>query len=151
MSFLSTAIDTLVSGLIDAFIDSRKRLAVQFIKFAAVGAFNTVLDFGVYLWLTRSYPFWGDHIVGAATVSFVLAATSSFLLNNFWTFRQDAAGWHRRLPKFFAVALGGLLWNAAILHLLTSLGVHDIISKLVATGIVLMWNFTLQKKWTFRA
>ncbi|HTM69164.1 MAG TPA: GtrA family protein [Candidatus Binatia bacterium] len=141
----------IIEALIEAFIDSRKRLAAQFLKFAAVGAFNTVLDFGVYLWLTRSYAFWGAHIVGAASVSFVLAATSSFLLNNFWTFGQDAAGWHRRVPKFFVVALGGLLWNAAILHLLTTAGVHDIIAKLVATGVVLIWNFTLQKKWTFRA
>ncbi|HTK05125.1 MAG TPA: GtrA family protein [Candidatus Eisenbacteria bacterium] len=147
MSFLSTLLDT----FLDMFIESRKRLAVQFIKFAAVGAFNTVLDFGVYLWLTRSYPFWGAHIIAAATVSFVLAATSSFILNNFWTFRQDLAGCRRRAPKFFAVAVGGLLWNAAILHLLTTFGVHDIIAKLFATGVVLMWNFTLQKKWTFRA
>lgn len=140
-----------IDALLDAFIESRRRLAAQFVRFAAVGAFNTVLDFGVYLWLTRSYPYWSSRIVGAATVSFVLAATSSFLLNNFWTFRQDAKGWHRRLPKFFVVAVGGLLWNAAILHLLTTAGVHDIVAKLCATGIVLLWNFTLQKTWTFRA
>ena len=77
--------------------------------------------------------------------------SASFILNNLWTFRQDVSGWHRRAPKFLAVALGGLLWNDAILHLLTQAGLNDVTAKLIATGIVLFWNFTLQKSWTFRA
>lgn len=142
---------SLLDAIIDRYIASRRRVAAQFVKFAAVGAFNTVLDFGVYLWLTRSFEFWSERIVAAASVSFVVAVASSFILNNLWTFRQELSGWRRRSVKFFLVAIGGLLWNAAILHTLTTLGLHDIPSKLVATGIVLMWNFTLQKTWTFRA
>lgn len=141
----------MLTAIIERIIASRQRVAAQFIKFAAVGAFNTVLDFGVYLWLTRSFPFWKAHIVSASSVSFVLAVASSFILNNLWTFRQDVGGWRKRGAKFFLVAAGGLLWNAAILHLFTTLGLHDIPAKLIATGLVLMWNFTLQKTWTFRA
>lgn len=141
----------MLQEIIGAILAARRRLAVQFVKFAAVGAFNTVLDFAVYLGLTRSSGFWGAHIVGAATVSFLVGVTSSFILNNFWTFRADVSGWRRRAPKFLAVAIGGLLWNDAILHLLTQAGMHDIAAKLAATGIVLFWNFTLQKTWTFRA
>jgi len=143
--------DPMFSAILERIIASRRRVAVQFVKFAAVGAFNTVLDFAVYLWLTRSFRFWAGHIVGAASVSFILAVASSFILNTLWTFRQDIGGWRKRSAKFFLVAAGGLLWNAAILHLLTTAGLHDIPSKLVATGLVLMWNFTLQKTWTFRA
>ncbi len=123
----------------------------QFARFAAVGAGNTVLDFGVYLALTRSFPFWWRHLVLAASVSFTLAATSSFLLNTFWTFKSDLCEWRVRLPKFFAVAVGGLCVNSAILFGLTRVGVNDILAKLTATGVVLLWNFTLQKTWTFRA
>jgi putative flippase GtrA len=137
--------------LIGIVLGTRRRLAAQFVKFAAVGAFNTVLDFAVYLLLTRSSAFWSARIVAAATVSFLVGVTSSFILNNFWTFRQDASGWRRRAPKFLAVAVGGLVWNDLILHLLTQAGVHDITAKLIGTAIVLFWNFTLQKTWTFRA
>ncbi len=137
--------------IIDVILSVQRRHAAQFMKFAAVGAFNTVLDFAVYLSLTRSSAFWGAHIVGAATVSFLVGVTSSFILNNFWTFRQDASGWRRRAPKFLAIAVGGLLWNDTILHLLTQAGLRDIAAKLIATAIVLFWNFTLQKTWTFRA
>ncbi len=123
----------------------------QFLRFAVVGASNTALDFLAYLALTRGLPWWHAHLVAAATASFCLAAASSFLLNNFWTFGHDAAGWHRRAPKFFAVAVGGLAWNAAILQMLIAAGMHDILAKLLATAVVMIWNFTLQKTWTFRS
>ncbi len=123
----------------------------QFLRFAVVGASNTALDFFAYLALTRGWPWWRTHLVLAATVSFCVAASSSFLLNNFWTFGRTGDGWHRRAPKFFAVAVGGLAWNALILHLLTAAGMHDILAKLLATAAVMVWNFTLQRAWTFRS
>src|SRR5688572_23245899 len=142
---------SLIDIAIAAFLDAKRRTMGQFVRFAAVGAFNTVLDFGVYVALTRGIPGWSERYVAAATVSFLVAVASSFLLNTFWTFRSDLNLWHRRAPKFLIVAAGGLAWNAFIIHTLTVMGAHDIIAKLVATGLVLFWNFTLQKKWTFRA
>lgn len=123
----------------------------QFVKFGIVGACNTVLDFAVYLALTRTSAFWGEHIIMAATVSFLVAVASSFFFNNFWTFRRDANDLSSRSIKFLIVATGGLCWNALILGLLTRAGMYDIIAKLIATGMVLAWNFTMQKRWTFRA
>lgn len=124
---------------------------VQFVRFGVVGAINTVLDFGVYVALTRSFVFWSEHIVLAAVASFIVAVTSSFLLNNYWTFRMDASGLHRKGVKFIVVAVGGLIWSAVILYSLTTAGMYDIFAKVIATGIVMIWNFTLQKFWTFKA
>lgn len=122
----------------------------QFVRFGVVGAINTVLDFGVYVALTRSFVFWSEHIVLAAVASFIAAVTSSFLLNNYWTFRMDASGLHRKGIKFMLVAVGGLIWTVVILYLLTTAGMYDIFAKIIATGLVMMWNFILQKLWTFK-
>jgi putative flippase GtrA len=138
-----------ISGLIERFSPYR-RTAGQFLRFSAVGTINFFLDYAVYIVLTRGLVFWGRHIVMATTASFIVAVTSSFVLNTFWTFRCDAAGWHKRVWKFFVVAAGGLALNALILFVLTGLGVYDLLAKLAATAIVLVWNFFLQKKWTFR-
>jgi len=129
----------------------QERTARQFMRFAVVGATNTVLDFGVYIALTRGTEWFDQRHVTAAVASFCVAATSSFLLNNFWTFSQDGNGWEKRAPKFFAVAVGGLVWNALLLSILLAVGLHDIMAKLIATGAVIAWNFTMQKKWTFGA
>ncbi len=128
-----------------------RHTAAEFLKFSAVGVFNTFVDFGVYVALTRLTVFWSGHLVLSAAASFTVAATSSFFLNTFWTFRCQTAGWHRRIGKFFAVATGGLALNALILFSFTRLGVYDLLAKFTATGLVLVWNFFLQKKWTFRA
>lgn len=127
----------------------QRRTAEQFLRFAAVGASNTVLDFGVYLALTRGTEWFAGRHVAAAVASFCVAATSSFVLNTFWTFRQSGVGWERRFPKFFTVAVGGLILNALFLHLLLTAGLHDVLAKLLATGAVMVWNFTLQKRYTF--
>lgn len=126
------------------------RTGRQFAEFAVVGAANAVLDFAIYFVLTRYVPFWRGRYVGAASVSFCCAVLSSYLANNYWTFRQSRTDW-RRAAKFFAVAAAGLGWNALIIWLLTGLGGNDVIAKLTATAAVLAWNFTMQKLWTFRS
>ncbi|MDD5252168.1 MAG: GtrA family protein [Patescibacteria group bacterium] len=128
----------------------RRPTAGQFLRFSTVGVANTFVDFGVYIALTRPFPFWAQHLLTANVISFTIAATSSFLANTFWTFRCGGDGWQKRFPKFFMVAIGGMLLNSAVLGSLTWLGVYDLLAKAVATAIVLTWNFGMQKKWTFK-
>lgn len=127
-----------------------RRTAKQFIKFSLVGTLNTGVDFGIYLALTRLTEFWYANLVWASVVSFTTAVLSSFVLNTFWTFRAGGQGWQKRVGPFFAVAIGGLLINAGTVWMLITLGFWDVLAKIVATAFTLAWNFTLQKKWTFR-
>ena len=128
----------------------RHATARQLIKFCLVGVFNTTLDFSVYLFLTRVFDFWSVHLVLASAVSFLCGVTSSYLLNYYWTFRRGAGHTRFLMVKFLVVATAGMTWNAAILYVLMQLGVYDIIAKVFATACVIVWNFTLQKKWTFK-
>jgi putative flippase GtrA len=41
-------------------------------------------------------------------------------------------------------------WNALLLFVLVTLGTFDLYAKAIATAVVLFWNFTMQKMWTFR-
>jgi putative flippase GtrA len=143
--------DSPVIGPLYRLLFTYRKTAGQFVRFGVVGACNTALDFSIYIGLTRGFPFWGEHFVLAAAISFCFGATSSFIFNTFWTFRRGDVGWHRRMPRFFTVAVIGLALNSTVLWTLTSLGLHDIIAKLAATGIVVFWNFTMQKRWTFGA
>jgi len=129
----------------------RHGTARQLVKFGFVGTFNTLLDFSVYVFLTRLFAFWGEHLVAATVLSYCCGMVSSFTLNNFWTFRQDRQGITKRMPKFLVVTLAGMVWNAGILHALVTLGVYDLIAKAFATGCVIGWNFLLYKKWAFKA
>ncbi|MBU4332084.1 GtrA family protein [Patescibacteria group bacterium] len=121
----------------------------QFIKFAIVGACCAVIDFGIYLILTRFANF--NYLI-ANLISFSLAATANFIFNKFWTFRDYAKKrLHVQYIKFIIIAVCGLFLNELILYLLTDkLDLHDILSKTAATVIILSWNFTMQRAWTFK-
>ena len=137
-------------GILDRLLPHR-RTAGQLVRFCVVGFTNTLIDFGIYTGLTRLVPFFTVFYVVANVIAYTLATFSSYAFNTFWTFRCDFRGWHRKMTKFFIVALTGMVWNTATLYGLTELGLHDLLSKVVATAVSLAWNFTLQKKWTFRA
>lgn len=122
----------------------------EFARFGIVGATNTVLDFGLYVGLTRGFAFWERHYVAANAIAFAVAVTSSFLFNNFWTFKKDHRNWHVRGSRFLAIAFAALGLNSLVLYALTSYGIHDLLAKLVAIAAVGFWNFSMYKMWAFR-
>ncbi|MFH2062826.1 MAG: GtrA family protein [bacterium] len=146
----------IASGNLRSRLSRQARLTVrggttvhEFLRFCVVGATNTGIDFGAYLALTRLFDFWSQRPVSAAAISWLLAVSSSFVLNNFWTFGRGAGGLHGRAGRFVAVAAGGGILNLAVMAALIRWGAHDIVAKVIATVAVTAWNFFLQKKWTF--
>lgn len=131
-------------------IKSRPYIA-QFIKFAIIGTVNTFVDFGIYFGLTRSSIFWEKHYLWANFIAFVVAASSSYIFNKNWTFRDTNKKIRIQYSKFILVSAIGLTINETILFfLVTKAGLHDLMAKVLAIGVVLFWNFTINKLWTFR-
>lgn len=120
----------------------------QFIKFSVVGASNTVIDFGVYLLSTRVLGFY--YLIGNV-ISFTVAGTWSYVINRKWTFRDTTTRVHTQYLKFLIVSLVGLGLTSLLLYLFVHhLHLHDIVGKALAVAIVLIWNFSLNRLWTFR-
>ncbi|MEY4723354.1 MAG: hypothetical protein RLZZ324_867 [Candidatus Parcubacteria bacterium] len=127
-----------------------KHTVAEFVKFAVVGATNTAMDFALYVWLTRTFRYWHHHFLWANVVAFSFGVVVSFILNNYWTFKRDHDGLHGRGFKFLAVVAGALLLNSLMLRELTHFGMHDILAKLIATGVVGFWNFGMYRWWAFK-
>jgi putative flippase GtrA len=127
----------------------RRSLVRQFIKYSLVGVLNTMVDFGVYISLTR---FAGLHFLLANAVSFLVAVTLSFWLNRRWTFRDRIGDRRRQYMFFFLINLIALGLNEALLaSFVHFFDVHDLLAKAAATVVVLFWNFFANRAWTFRA
>jgi len=129
----------------------------QFVKFGIVGAVNTLVDWVVF------YPaniLLGSLLNGvniqiisqiAKAISFVVSATSSYFMNRKWTFRSEDKKVLREAGKFFIVALGGLLINQAAFYWVTAILVwRTIFGLIIATAAATLWNFFLNKFWTFK-
>ena len=123
----------------------------QFSRFAITGSINAAIDFLVYLGLTRLFHFWSNHLVWATTLAFITANINSYLMNRYWTFQSRTMPSTVEYTKFFIVSIIGLSINVLIFHYLVYwFEIHDIYAKVIVAGIVLIWNFSINKLWTFR-
>jgi putative flippase GtrA len=101
-----------------------------------------------YSALVAIVHFQGEPILGSI-VGFVLGAMVNYVLNYRYTFKS-VQRYPVTLAKFFTTACAGLVLNTLIMGLLTGLlGVHYFVSQLLATAGVVLWNFTVNLRWTF--
>lgn len=129
-----------------------RHLIHELAKFGIVGAFNTMLDFGVanYLHLLLHWPG-----VAAKTVSVAVAATSSYFMNRHWTFRHRArTGLGREYTLFFLLNGVGLAITAAIMGIAKyGFDLHDQVAlnivRLFAIGVATLFRFWSYKRWVF--
>ncbi len=128
---------------------SQRQTVRQFVKFAIIGAGNTVVDWGIYFLMNRLI---GVPKLGSKLTSFAVAATSSYVFNRRWTFRSTNPNVVTELLKFIVVAGIGATLNAGIFWLVVlQLGAPDLVGLIAATGLVMFWNFFVNKYWTFRS
>jgi putative flippase GtrA len=125
----------------------------RFLRFAVVGAIGTVVDFGLLniLHLALQLP-----VLLSNSFSFSLAVLSNFTWNRYWTYpdsRSKPLG--GQLSQFLLVNLAGLAINTLVLGGLLGLATLNFgrlgynIAKMAATGIVLFWNFFINRYWTY--
>ena len=163
----------LTRQLLDAFLDrcrilpagSRQRKETKrFLKFAIVGALGAVTDFAV---LNALVSYAGFLPVVANGCGFSAAVAQNFALNRLWTFPESQMRNPRRqLGQFALVSLVGLGINTIVFQFLeltlrarwidwmdsAALGyvASYNFAKLAAIGVVLFWNFSANRLWTYK-
>ncbi len=134
---------------------NRPKELVRFLKFATVGAIGMIVDLSV---LTGTRELLQVPLSAAVGLGFTAAVISNFTWNRLWTFPESR---HRplgsQLVQFFIVNAIGLGINEIVvlgLHPLFSLVLHDppayLGAKVIAIGIVLFWNYFVNRAWTYR-
>jgi putative flippase GtrA len=133
----------------------RNREVERFVRFAVVGGVGTVVDFTILVVLKEVV---GLPLLLANTTSYLAGVANNFTLNRLWTYPEARAKavW-RQFAQFLMVSTAGLILNNLIVSLLAEplgdlLNMQDtgyIAAKVLATGIVVFWNFTANRLWTF--
>lgn len=147
-------------------IITNPRERTRFFRFAAVGIFGAVVDFGTFNLLTN---FVGLSAVWASVFSFIAAIISNFTWNRYWTYpdsRSKPLG--RQLFQFSFVSILGLLIRVPIIALLeplfnriftdlaflpvgfiTAEFLANNLALAVAVIVVMFWNFFINRYWTY--
>ena len=144
----------------------------RFVKFALVGILGMVVDFAVLNVMKLVFEGMGlgegmkvdlqaheIQLIAANTISFSVAVLSNFTWNRLWTFpesRQQPLG--RQLAQYALVNVVGLAINTGLLVVLDQQVFQHLVSerlsynlaKAIAIGVVLFWNFGINRIWTYR-
>ena len=157
---------------VSAFAQDNRKEVIRFLKFAVVGIIGAVIDFGTLNLLIQFAAF---PKVLANSCSFTAAVLSNFVWNRLWVYpetRGDPLA--KQFIQFFFVNVGGLAINTMIFYgsdqlllgeagmfarpvaaLARAVGMSHFdfaynAAKVLATAVVLFWNFFVNRLWTFR-
>jgi len=136
-------------------LSRRPKEVIRFLKFATVGAIGMVVDLGILNLLHKGF---GLHLLVANSVSFSSAVLSNFTWNRLWTFPESRSRpLLPQLGQFALVNVIGLGINNLVLwvvfHLITGFIPDPLdynLAKIVAIGVVLFWNYGVNRVWTYR-
>ncbi len=146
-----------MTHLVSAFVARAKSQRAEFLrfaKFAIVGTIGAVVDYSV---LNLGVQVFTLPLLLANAISFTVAVLSNFTWNRLWTYPESRSEpLLPQLGQFALVNLAGLGINELILFSLNPYvsrlwprwGYN--ISKAVAIGVVLFWNFGINRIWTYR-
>ncbi|MDB5160577.1 MAG: polysaccharide synthesis protein GtrA [Candidatus Saccharibacteria bacterium] len=117
-----------------------KPVAKQFIKYFGVALIGYIFDFGSLVVLTEVFHVY--YLIAAST-GFVLGLIVTYILSGRYVFGKSKI--KKRYVEFIIFAAIGLV-GLGILNLLMwifteKLGIYYILSKVIATVFVYMWNF----------
>ncbi len=122
-----------------------KKLFQQFMKFGVVGVIAFVIDYGLMVLLTELA---GVEYLLSATISFTVSVVFNYVASMRYVFtHKQGLSRRREFVIFVVLSVIGLLINDVLMFLGTSLlGISYLITKIVATAVVMVYNFVTRKK-----
>lgn len=122
-----------------------KDLFNKIIRFFIVGGIATLIDF-IFLYIFKE--FLNMDVIIANTLSFIISVTYNYIASIVWVFDINKEKNKKiQFILFILFSIFGLVLNNIILYILTDIfNMYYLISKVVATFIVMIFNFITRKK-----
>jgi len=119
----------------------------RFLKFLITGGSALLLDFLIYLALTRlvHLPY-----LGSRAISLGVAMIWNFSLNRHWTFQAKEGGVATQATRFLIVMTTTSLLSLALMRVGVSfLGFNDILVIIVVAALITLINFSAHYLWSY--
>jgi putative flippase GtrA len=124
-----------------------REVACKFAKFGVVGFSGVLVDFG-FTYIFKEKLKVQKYVANA--IGFTIAASTNYYLNRIWTFHSNNPEIALEYGKFLLISLIGLVINTIVLWLLVSkVKFNFYFAKLLAIGVVTIWNFVINLNYTF--
>ena len=119
------------------------KLLKQIIRFLFVGGTAFLIDAGILIILSNKI---GINYLIANTISFTVSVIYNYILSMKFVFDVKNAKSKSAFIQFVILSVIGLLINEGIMHVCVEIITLSLfISKIIATGIVMIYNFVSRK------
>jgi putative flippase GtrA len=118
------------------------------LRYAAVGGIAFAVDLGCLLALVEHMP-----LLAANTLAFLAANAVNFWLGHVWVFERSFGGpaMARQYAGVLVISVVGLGLNDALVWGGVEIaGAPLVASKIIATGVVMFWNYMARALWVYR-
>jgi putative flippase GtrA len=145
---------------------TQKRGFRQLIKFAIVGASSTVINLAVLYLMLRLLH---GHRYISTSVAFLVSVVNGYHWNRTWTFKAALVkAVHTQFAQFALVNLVGYALDLLVIYLASVPLEHQLhlveaswspakiervavlAAQLIATAVIVFWNFFANRLWTFK-
>ena len=125
----------------------------QFFSYFGVGGVSALVEWGVFSIL--EYLFSVPYLL-ATILAFIVSTTTNWYLGRRFTFRDSK--YQKKKTKevllIFLVSGIGLLFNLLLMYFFVDVvgmntNIMKTLAKILATGIVFVWNFLSRKLWIY--
>lgn len=128
--------------------------------YLVVGGSAALLEWGLFYLFFKGlssmliFSLQTETILAATTMAFASSTLYHYILCNVFVFESGSR--HQRgteLSLVFIVSTIGLCWNLLLMYFFTSpafFGLNPMVSKIIASAIVTVWNYLSRKRWIFK-
>lgn len=125
------------------YFKTNKHLIHQILKFGIVGVGAFFIDYSFLYILTE---FCHIHYMTSSVISFTISLIFNYLASICWVFDVKRKQTLKEILLFIILSTMGLGINQIVMYLLTTIcKFYYMFSKLIATMIVMVWNFVTRK------
>ena len=120
----------------------------QIIKFAVAGAIGACIEIGLFFFFIE---FTGLHYLVANFIAISVAIMVNYVISQKWVFETGRHSKRKEFVFFIGVSIVALLLNQLFMFILVdSVEMNMKVSKIVAIGLVAVYNYLAKKFFVFK-
>ena len=119
----------------------------RFIKFGLVGVLNTLINWVLFILMNSM----GVYYILSNIIAYSISTLNSYIWNSKWVFKYSGDNIKETTLKFIILNVVGLILNTVILYILVDIvSLYKLIALMLTTGIVMIFNYFINKLWVFK-